>query len=336
MYRRGRIWYISVGGVRRSAETTDRERAKALEHKLNAEAWDRRNGLIVPTWDQSCLSWMESNPVLAEKYANKKHARWWKPHLTGKRLDSISKALVHRVISENRVVSLTGPAAENATANAYVGFVARIIRHGCNLSPKFTHYPPNRGRDRWLTLEEWKRLELSSIPDAGDVFTLALVTGLRQANVIGMEWSWVHGETLLIPAERTKTRQPYGIPLNRTALGVIERRRQAPVRHVKYVLTNKGKPWKPYSIDRQLWGAIKRSGIAEITFHGFRHTFASWLAQRGVSEAVRARLGCWSTRSQADHYSHFDVESLRSYAEIFDTILSQGGAEVTQLPVSKG
>src|SRR4029453_13947574 len=35
-----RVWQIRVNGVRQSSGTTDHEAAKALEHKLNHQAWE--------------------------------------------------------------------------------------------------------------------------------------------------------------------------------------------------------------------------------------------------------------------------------------------------------
>ena len=75
-------------------------------------------------------------------------------------------------------------------------------------------------------------------PDLREMCLFALATGLREANVMGLKLPWIHVDFIEIPAELTKTRKPYGIPLNRTAQGVIEARRQSPVRHVQLVFTN--------------------------------------------------------------------------------------------------
>ena len=248
MYKRNGIWYISISGVRQSARTTIREDAKLLEHKLNKEAWDKRNGLVV-------------------------------------RVSSAASPIVRK----RRV----------------------------------------RGRDRWLTIEEWYKLSAEMGNDLQDVSLLALATGLRQANVIGLRWTWLHGDWLEIPAEFTKTRKPYGIPLNRTAQGVIESSRGNKVMHAQLVFTRGAKPWNRVTLCRQLKDAVARAGIPGFTFHGFRHTFASWLAQKGVSEAIRARLGCWRTGSMTDHYAHFDVRSLMPYARIIDGVLNPAPSEQT-------
>lgn len=312
-------WYISISGVRSSSGTSDRAQAKALEHKLNAEAWGRRHGLIVPSWEQACLSWMDDNPAKAEKYEAKKFLAFWKPRLAGKRLDAITPKLVHSIVGQNFKVDLNNPVGANSTANSYVGMVSRVIRHASNLNPRLTLYPKPRGRERWLTPDEWYALTMP--PDLADLALFALATGLREGNVMGLQWAWVKGDWLEIPAHLTKTRKPYGIPLNQTAQAVIAGRR-GPVRHPDLVFLNAGKPWYRMALCRAFRSAVAASGIPEITFHGLRHTFASWLAQRGVSHAIRARLGCWATASIADHYSHFDVESLRPFSELIDGILA--------------
>lgn len=325
-------WYISVGGARVSSGTEDRAKAKWKETHDNDELWDRQNGRVTPVWEKASLEWMDNHPVIAETYEVKKLLRFWKDHLKGRKLVDITPKLVHQIITDSRVedgsrkfaVDLENPVSANSTANGYVAFVSRIIRHGSNLNPKLTYYPKPGGRDRWLTLEEWETLSGKMGPDLKDVSTFALATGLRQANVMGLRWSWVKGDWLLIPPEFTKTEKPYGIPLNRTAQDILKTRKEMTVRHPELVFLNRGKPWYRVALCDAVRKAVQASDIPEFTFHCFRHTFASWLAQKGVSHAIRARLGCWATGSIADHYSHFDVESLRQYAELIDEVLTGG------------
>lgn len=316
-------WYISIGATRISSGTSDKKKAQALEHKLNAEAWDRRNGFVIPTWEQACVEWMQSNPGPAGKEWVKRLLDFWKDRLKGKKIqDEITPKLIHGIAVESWKVDPTNPVPGNSTANQYVGFVKRIIRSTSNFNPKLITYPKTQGRDRWLTVEEWHKLVDAMNPDLLDVSLFGLATGLREANVMGLRWEWVKGDWALIPPEFTKTTKPYGIPLNLTAQTVLDRRRQATVRHPELVFLNSGKPWYRVSLCGAFRKAVGASGIAPVTPHGLRHTFASWLAQRGVSHTIRARLGCWSTGSMADHYSHFDVDSLRPFSEVIDQILA--------------
>lgn len=333
MFRRGRIWWISIGGTRQSSGTSDRERAKQLEHKLNTEAWDREHGFIIPTWEQACNSWIDNHPKQSEQYHNLLHCKWWKSKLSGKRLNKIEPKDVHRIISENFEVDLHEPVPANATANAYVSFVGRVIRHSSNLRPRLVYYP-KASRDRWLTVSEWKVFQSVMDSDLRDIFAFGLVTGLREANDMFFRWSWLHDKDTwaLLPASVTKTKKPYGIPLNKTAQAVIKRRREATLRHPELVFLNHGKPWYRASLCIAVKNAYVKAEIPRITYHGARHTFASWLAQKNVSELIRARLGCWKgSRSQADQYSHFDVESLRPFSELIDVILATSKSQSMQV-----
>lgn len=329
-YRRGKkgTIYVRIDGVRTSTGTTDPERAKWFKKKHENEAWDRANGRSVPTWDGACIAWAKGNPLSAVGVANLRFENWWKDHLSGKSLRAITPELVNDLVTKHRTgVSATERLPANATANAYVQFVARVIAATSSLRPAFIHYPPMKGRLRWLTPAEWFLLAAKMDGDLRDVCEFSLATGLRQANCLEFDWAWLHGDWALIPPEFTKTDEPYGIPLNKTAQAVIARRKAAAVRHPNLAFLNAGKPWYRVAVARKLWKALEDSGVDEITYHGFRHTFTSWLAQKGVSESIRARLGCWRTGRMADRYSHFDVESLRPFAAHIDEALKTAQAE---------
>lgn len=267
---------------------------------------------------------MDDNPRVAGTYDAKKCLTFWRDKLKGKRVDQINPRLMHQLTLQHFKVNLLEPAPANGTANGYVSFVSRVLRHSSNLNTKFTYYPKPKGRDRWITPAEWAGLSEKLYPDLHDVCLFGLATGLRASNVIFFRWSWLQeGDAwVLIPPEFTKTDKPYGIPLNKTAQAVIRSRRGTTIRHPEYVFLNRGKPWYRVMLCREVNRAMKAAKVEDFTFHCFRHTFASWLAQRGVSQSVRARLGCWTTGSITDRYSHFDVESLRPFSELVDSIIS--------------
>src|SRR5687767_11305908 len=61
-----------------------------------------------------------------------------------------------------------------------------------------------------------------------------------------------------------------------------------------------------------------------MTFHGLRHTFASWLGERGVPEGVIDRLGGWKVNKKKtrERYTHLNVETLRPYSAVIDHVLA--------------
>jgi integrase len=281
--------------------------------------WDRQNGLIVPTWDQACIAWLSDNPAKAEQEIYRYFLKWWKPHLSGKRLDSISPKMIHSIVIKHRKgVSLEERVKQNATANTYVGFVGRIIRHCTNLRPRFQVYPPNRGYERWLSPEQWLEITKHLSDDEKDILTFTLATGQREANMMFFEWGWGMKDSALIPSSDTKTGKPYGIPLNLTAQAVLEKRSQNPVKHLRYVFTDNGQEWHRLKLLRALGRACKAAGVPYITVHGLRHTFGTWLARLGVPRDIRMRLMGHTSKDTHDIYIHHDVESLRPYTMLLD------------------
>lgn len=330
MFKRGVVYWTTVRGVKESLGTKIKSEAKRLEDKWRNEAYEKRNGLYIPTYDEAAADWLDANKHLSSYEMNEQMADWWDQFFAGVKVSTITPEEVHKLVKANRPIDEEKKVPANTTANRFVLFLAKIVRSKWQ-APKFRLYPQPKGRRRWLRPEEWTAL----IPHMSDEFrqlcTFALATGLREANVFEFEWTWLHGDKAYLPASVTKTDEDYGIPLNRTAQAIIEERRRANVSHQKYVFTHNGELWYTVKAIRYLEKAAEAAGIERMVFHGFRHTFASWLAQRGVSDAVRVRLGCWSTGGKAsDKYVHFDVEALRPFSNMLDDILQESGTILGQ------
>lgn len=323
MFKRGNVYWTTVRGRKESLETTSKTQAKRLEDKWRHEAYERRNGLYIPTYDEAARDWLDRNKHLSSFAMNEQMANWWDQYFVGVKVNEITADDVHAVVKDHRPIDEKNKVPGNVTANRFVMFLAKIIHFGCKVRPEFRIYPVAKGRKRWLRPEEWKVLQPHMTDEFRQLCTFALATGLREANVFEFEWTWIHGDKAYIPAAVTKTEEDYGIPLNLTAQAVIEERRKAKVTHSRYVFTHNGELWYTVKAIRYLEKALKAAQCERMVFHGFRHTFASWLAQRGVSDAVRRRLGCWSTGQGASElYAHFDVESLRPFSNMLDDVLS--------------
>lgn len=134
-------------------------------------------------------------------------------------------------------------------------------------------------RIRWLTREEVNRL-LEELPmHLVDLVKFSLATGLRKANVLGLQWSDVNltKRHALIHPDQAKTNKAIPVPLNVMAMDVI--RRQIG-NHPKFVFTYAGNPI--LQCNTKAWKkALKRAGIENFRWHDLRHTWASWHVQNG-------------------------------------------------------
>ena len=155
---------------------------------------------------------------------------------------------------------------------------------------------------------------LSELPDhLAAMARFALATGLREANVVKLEWSqvdldrrcaWIH-------ADQAKARKAIPVPLNTEAILVL---RQQIGTHSTRVFTYNGSPVT--KANNHAWlKALARAGIKDFRWHDLRHTWASWHVQQGTPLHVLQELGGWSDHEMVRRYAHLSVEHLAEYAD---------------------
>ncbi len=166
-----------------------------------------------------------------------------------------------------------------------------------------------------MTHAEAERL-IVELPDhLAAMVRFSLETGLRQANVTGLQWSqvdlvrrcaWIH-------PDQAKARKAIAVPLTNTAVlvlgGLIGK-------HQTHVFSYRDKPvMQP---NNGAWiKALIRSGIVDFRWHDLRHTWASWHVQAGTPLHVLQELGGWESAEMVRRYAHLSSEHLAGYVEKF-------------------
>ncbi len=137
----------------------------------------------------------------------------------------------------------------------------------------------------------------------------AVLTGMRRRETCNLEWRGVDRESglLLVRKSKTHNQQPAARP-HLEAPGTDPRPARA-VRHRPrdVVLRNgRGGPISYHSIAKKFRHYREEAKLSEdVTFHALRHTYASWLVQRGVQlKIVQEALG------------HKKIESTMVYAHL--------------------
>lgn len=142
---------------------------------------------------------------------------------------------------------------------------------------------------------------------------LALAIALRQRNVLEMEWSQVNLVLChaWIKASQSKNRRPIAIPLNDTAMQVLQRQVG---KHETWVFTYSGKPLK--AANTKAWAnALKRADITDFRWHDLRHTWATWQRQAGTPTHELQRLRDWRAGAMIERYAHLAPENLAIAAQ---------------------
>lgn len=168
-------------------------------------------------------------------------------------------------------------------------------------------------RIRFLSRDEAQRL-LAALPEhLADMAAFSLATGLRRANVTGLQWSqvdlvrrvaWVH-------PDQAKARKVIAVPLNAEAVAII--RKQLGKRPT-HVFSFRGQPIVQVST-KAWYAALEKAGIEDFRWHDLRHTWASWHVQQGTPLFALQELGGWESPEMVRRYAHLAAEHLAAYAD---------------------
>lgn len=172
---------------------------------------------------------------------------------------------------------------------------------------------------RWLTQAEWKRLK-PKLPDhLRPAVEFSLATGLRRANVFGLEWQNVNiaNRTVTVWARSAKGRRTLHLPLSEWAVEVL---RAQIGKHEQMVFpyrrtTSRRTITAPMVDPKTAWGsALKAAKISDMRWHDLRHTWATWSVQAGTPLKVLQELGGWATLDLVMVYAHAAPSHLQHYA----------------------
>ena len=232
LFKRGSTWWIAIttpGGkrIRCSARTTSKIQAQEFHDKLRSDSWrqDQLGERPKRTWDEAALKWLTETTHKATHEEDKRKIRWLQQHFSGKLLQTLDRDLVAKI------GALKASEASPATANRYLALMRAILRRAVqdwewlDRAPRIKLYREAKRRVRWITPEQVKVL-LNELPKHQvDVVLFALATGLRQSNVVKLEWSQIDLERQVawIYADQAKGQRDIHVSLNTAAMDVLKR-----------------------------------------------------------------------------------------------------------------
>jgi integrase len=187
---------------------------------------------------------------------------------------------------------------------------------------KISYEKENNERDRWLTEDEEKRLLENSPGWLREIISFALNTGLRQDELLSLEWNRVNLFRKTILIQNTKNGKPKTVPLNQIAIGVIERKSEEKVRRLKndfVFVSSHGTKIDRHNLRRAFNNAVRKAEIEDFKFHDLRHCFCTKLAQRGVDIYKIAKLAGHEDIRMTQRYSHHCPESLRAGVKVLES-----------------
>lgn len=325
------LWWVSYTDAsgkrtRRSTGTSDRKEAEALAAKWRLESFQAKQWNKEPsrTFDELMLAYLkatqdEKRSAGRDRYSAKHLYRFF----TGHQLESLRGSDIRAYIDARKSEGVTA-----GTVNREVGLLSAAINFARN---QWDWDIPNpamgkrlrepEGRDRWITKEDAERLieAAETNPRAThlpDLIRLAVNTGMRKGEMLGLNWERVdlRSNLIYLSAEHTKSAKRRSIPLNDEARSALLGRARFRAQYCP------DSPWVFASRKGERIGSIKHSfaracrlaGIKDFTVHDLRHTCAAWLVTAGASlQEIRDLLG-HSTIKMTERYAHLAPENVRN------------------------
>jgi len=177
------------------------------------------------------------------------------------------------------------------------------------------------------------------------LLTLAVATGARQGELLGMRWSDLNLTTGVAVVHRQlgrdgsfaevksgAGRRVIDLPASTVAVLHDHQRRQHEERSLAesewepsdlLFCTNSGRPLNWRNVVRGFKQLLAKAGIRDVRFHDLRHTSATLLLKQGVHmKVVQERLGHASIDITMDRYSHLLDRMGREAAQRLDVMLA--------------
>lgn len=206
---------------------------------------------------------------------------------------------------------------------------AKQVRHDCLV------YDPAKKRNDFPVF--FSGLE-SCTDTVRDGFLFALYTGMRRAEVEGLQWDNIDLEHKELLLKDTKNRSDLHIPLNRQAMAILERRQTAATNGMVFPQARSGGKNRTGHIQLNALTLKKMTGL-DITVHGLRRTFITLGRKLKRFEDTDRLTNHVDSSMSGRHYDETNVSDLRETAQLIgDTIdryMLESGAKVVRLPTVK-
>ena len=248
---------------------------------------------------------------------------WWKVQIGNYKLKDLTPSLVtqHRDNLLRQTSNRTGKKRSPATVNRYLG----LLSHACTIAIKEWQWmavnpviqiskpKEAQGRTRFLNDEERERLLVvcrsSKSIHLFTIVTLALSTGMRRGEILGIKWENVDLQNRRVTLLRTKNGERRVVPLVGKAYELIKNlylKLETEGRDLLFPSPNN--PKQPISM-RTSWNtAVRKAKIKDFRFHDLRHSTASYLAMNGASLLEIADILGHKTLQMVKRYSHLSED----------------------------
>lgn len=321
VYKRGSVWWVRfrMNGehIRRSAKTMKKAEAQAylsrlIEEHAQAVRGETREKHLLSQAFERFFDECTLKPGTIDTYR-------YNSRTCGRLLGHLHLDEVNRRVLADLVAARKRTGVSDATIRRDLAFLSSVftmaIRWDWIEASPVTAFNKNtlkesRARTRFLSREEFTRLEDAAAVKLRPILRLAVETGLRKEELLGLMLPNIDFSRRELHLDETKTHTPRRVPLSPVAVTTIRElleqrsRPRSAYLFCKRDGTRVGNPRKSFE------NACQRAGIEDLRFHDLRHTFASWFVQGGGDLYRLSRILGHATLQMTARYSHLRTDDL--------------------------
>lgn len=305
---------------------------KSFERKVDAETWARSIEHKIDSGEQVATSEARKRTVAdaIDRYLqvtlprakHRKNAREqerllsvWRETLGDRALVALTPAKIAEARDEfTKRTNRADKPITGATVNRHLTALSAVLsvavkEYGWipkNPVANVTRLADSKGRERFLSEAERQALlaacDASECAALGPLVRLALATGARKSELVGLDWANVNLERRTVRFVDTKNGDNRTVPLAQTAVDVLKawKKGRLPVGGVFPLSIDQiDKPWRE---------ARAAAGLGDFRFHDLRHSAASYLAMSGASLMDIAAILGHKTLAMVKRYSHLSEQ----------------------------
>jgi integrase len=236
-------------------------------------------------------------------------------------------------IAATRKVGEGAAAVDRRLTAAAVNRPLALLRHLLRLAheeweaiesvPRIRLEKEPQGRLRWLTQEQITRLleacAKSKNKELGGAVIIALNTGLRRGELLGLTWERVDLSRGVLQLELTKSGRRREVPMNDDSYRAL----------VGLGPKATGRVFRTRYIQTACNNAVAAAKLDDVNFHTLRHTFASWSVMRGVTLKELQELLGHASLAMTMRYAHLAPEHLRTAVSRLEGLTTSQPASVS-------
>ncbi len=301
----------------RSVESRRRTLADAIDRYLKHDVDKLRNGKMhktnLPYWKESLgrLKLSEVTPAIIVEHRDKLAAGTYtraKPGAPGSTLEPTEKPREFK--------------RRPGTVNGYLVSLGSVLTKARREWHWMGHNPmdgvaklnPGRGRVRHLSENERTALlaETAKDPQLHTIVVLALSTAARAGELVDLCWRDVELKEGRVLLRETKNAEPRAVWLHGEALRLLKE--HGKVRKLGDDRVFRSVKGKRYDYSEAFETACSAAGITNFTFHGLRHSAATYLAREGATEQQLKAIGGWKS-NVVSRYVHLAAQDAKDVLE---------------------